>query len=356
MLVASFNSKVSALLWWRRGLWLSVMVLAVAVLSLAPYLTSSTELVRMRNALLLTHENGNDFDWTPASVPPSYMLERGPIDPFFLDVANRLGLAAMPDDWTRALAISSHLLGSSQVLEGGALKLDLRGTYQRIVTTGGGYCGNFVDVFMAIAVAAGIPVRSWAFSFDGFGGHGHVWPEIWNRQLGRWQLVDIFNNYYFFETPGVPLSALEFRRALLGNSTQLKLATLYAGARAGMPIEEKAWDYYRRGLREWYMWWGNSVFAYDRAILVRSFSGISSSLEQLGGIVQGVFPPVKLMATEVNHDQVNALRRLRLQLFVVAWVASLAALAALFCWVAVVGLRRRQNPVLYSLSAAHDDQ
>lgn len=356
MLVASINSKVSALLWWRRGLWLSVMVLTVAVLSLAPYLTSSTELVRMRNALLLTHENGNDFDWTPANVPPSYMLERGPVDPFFLDVANRLGLAALPDDWARALAISRHLLGSSPVLNGGALQADLHGTYQYIVTTGDGYCGDFVDVFMAIALAADMPVRSWAFSFDGFGGHGHIWPEIWNRQLGRWQLLDVFNNYYFFDTAGAPLSAVEFRRAMLSKSKQLKLAPLYSGARVGWIYEEKAWDYYRRGLPEWYMWWGNNVFTYDRSLLVRTFSGVSRSLEQLGGIVQGVFPPVKLMATEVNRDQVNALWRLRMQLFIVAWTASLATLAALFCWVAEVRVRRRQPPVLSGFSAAHDDQ
>lgn len=356
MLVANSKGKVSALLWWRRGLWLSVMVLVVAVLSLAPYLTSSTELVRMRNALLLTHEVDNRFDWTPASVPPSYMLERGPVDPFFLDVANRLGLAAMPDDWARARAISGHLLGSSPVLEGGALKLDLRGTYQRIVTTGGGYCGDFVDVFMAIALAAGMSVRSWAFSFDGFGGHGHIWPEIWNRQLGRWQLVDIFNNYYFLETPGVPLSALEFRRALLGNSKQLKLAPLYVGARVGMPIEEKAWDYYRRGLPEWYMWWGNNVFTYERSLLVHTFSTVSRPLEQLGGIVQGVTPPLRPLVTEENRDQVNSLKRLRMQLFIVAWVASLATVATFVCWVAAVRVRRRQHPGLSRLSAGHDGQ
>ena len=314
---------------WRRGAWLSLAVLVLSVLSLAPYLTSSTELVRMRNALLLTDQTPVNFNWTPASVPPSFLQERGPADPFFVDVAARLGLAALPDDWARALTISHHLLGSSPVLQGGAIELDLRGTYRRIVSSGHGYCGDFVDVFMAIALAAGMPVRSWAFSFDGFGGDGHIWPEIWNRQLGRWQLVDIFNNYYYFETVGVPLSALEFRQALLSNSPQLKLAPLYPGARVGWSIEEKAWRYYRRGLPEWYMWWGNNVFTYDRALLVRTFSGVSRSLEQLGGIAQGVFPPVKLMVTEANRDQASALWRLRFHLFVAACVCVLAFVAFL---------------------------
>jgi hypothetical protein len=330
---------------WRRGVWLSLAVLVLSVLSLAPYLTSSTELVRMRNALVLIDESSTDtgFDWTPASMPPSYMQERGPIDPFFVDVAQRLNLAALPDDWARALAISRHLLGSSPVLQGGAIKLNLRRTYQRMISSGQGYCGDFVDVFMAIALAAGMPVRSWAFSFDGFGGHGHIWPEIWNRQLGRWQLVDIFSNYYFYEVPGAPLSALEFRQALIGNSPQLKLAPLYPGARVGWKMEEKAWAYYRRGLPEWYMWWGNNLFTYDRAVLVRTFSGVSRALEQLGGIAQGVFPPVKLMVTETNRDRVKAMWRLRRHLFIVAWVAPLAMLAALFCRVAAVRVRRRQH-------------
>jgi hypothetical protein len=353
MLVEGDPSLRSAL-WWRRGVWLSLAVLVLSVLSLAPYLTSSTELVRMRNALVLIEERGHGFNWTPDSTPPDFMLERGPADPVFVEAAGRLGLAGMSSDWDKVTAISRHLL-SNPHLVGTPIESNLRDTYRRILEDGTGYCGDFTRVFMAFAITAGIPVRAWAFSFDGFGGHGHIWPEIWNRQLRRWQLVDIFDNYYFFDTAGVPLSAIEFRQAMLSNSKQLKLAPLYSGARVGWPIEEKAWRYYRRGLPEWYMSWGNNVFTYDGALLVHTFSGISRSLEQLGGIVQGVFPPVSLMVTETNRDKANALWRLRMHLLIVAWVASLAALAALFCWVAGVRVRRRQHSALPRLSAGHDD-
>jgi hypothetical protein len=64
--------------------------------------------------------------------------------------------------------------------------------------------------FTGLAIAAGIPVRAWAFSFDGFGGHGHVWVEIWNRQLERWQLLDVFNNYYFVGIEASPVGARVF--------------------------------------------------------------------------------------------------------------------------------------------------
>lgn len=340
MLVAT-NPASAAILEWRRYAWVCVGVLAACVLSLAPYMTSSTELVRMRNALLLLESQPGDFNWTPANVPPSFMQASGPIDPLFADVALKLGLAALPTDWDRALAISGHLLGSSPVLNGGAIMSDLRGTYNQIVTKGDGYCGDFVDVFMAIALAAGMPVRAWAFSFDGFGGDGHIWAEIWNRQLGRWQLVDIFNNYYFFDASGVPMSALEFRHALTRSSAQLKLTPLYQRARVGWIHEEKAWAYYRRGLAEWYLWWGNDLFTYDNAKLVRALSGWSRSLEQLGGIAQGVALPIKLMVTETNDEKAEEIWRLRTHLLVAAWVGFLAALLAAVFWARGAYLKRK---------------
>jgi hypothetical protein len=138
----------------------------------------------------------------------------------------------------------------------------------------------------------------------------------------------------------VPLSALEFRSAMLRNSTLLKLAPLDPGARVGWTIEAKAWDYYRRGLPEWYMWWGNNVFTYDRSLLVRTFSGISRSIEQLGGIFQGVYPGVQILATPENRRQVEALSRLRVHLL----LAGLAAVLACAAWaVAMLGLRHARR-------------
>lgn len=330
-----------AVLWWRRGVWASALVLAAALLSLVPYLGESTELVRVRNALLLQPPSRTDFDWTPASLPSGFLQERGPIDPFFLDVVDRLGLAALPDDWERALAISRHLLGSSPTLSGGSINADLRGTYRRMVGNGEGYCGDFVQVFTAIALAAGMSVRIWSFSFDGFGGHGHTWPEIWNRQLGRWQLVDIFDNYYFVEAAGRPLSALEFRRAMLRQSKQLKLIPLHPGARVGWVIEDKAWDYYRRGLPEWYLSWGANPFSYDRAFLVRTLGNVSLSLAQLGAIAQGVYPRVQILDDPASRAPAAALENLRARLWLAALSGLMALLALVVCLTGGWRARRR---------------
>jgi hypothetical protein len=320
-----------------------MLVAAVALLSLAPYMGASTELVRMRNALLLMEARDGAFTWTPESIPESFKLERGPVDPYFAAIADRLQLSAMPDDWARSLAISRHLLGSSPPLKGEAIMSDLRGTYRRIVENGDGYCGDFVDVFVGIALAAGIPVRTWAFSFDGFGGHGHIWPEIWNRQLGRWQLVDIFNNYYFFETVGVPLSALELRLVMLSGTKLPTLAALHPGARPGWTKEDKAWDYYRRGLPQWYLWWGNNVHSYDNTWLVRLLGRAPRAVEQLGAIAVGVAPGLVILPDTANRSAQAALRRLRWHLIVVALTLPLASLAAALCW---LQLPRRTTPAI----------
>jgi len=57
-----------AVRFWRRGVWVSLAALLLALLSLAPYFTSSTEMVRMRHALLLAdsgasaHDGESDFN------------------------------------------------------------------------------------------------------------------------------------------------------------------------------------------------------------------------------------------------------------------------------------------------------
>ena len=324
-----------------RGLWIGAALIVLSILSLAPYATSSTEMVRMRNALLTVDGPDSDFVWTPATRPAGFKLDSVPPDAMFVEAARRLRLDAFPDDWSRAVAISRHLLTSSKTLSGGAIQSDLDTTYRRIIERGEGYCADFVRVFSAFAVTAGIPVRSWAFSFDGFGGHGHVIPEIWNRQLGRWQLVSLFNNYEIVDINGRPLSALEFRHALLEKSTAVQLRPLVVSARPGFIHEEKAWAYYRNGAPQWYLWWGDQAFAYDRAWSVRTFEGVSRSLAQFGAIAQGVHPRIRILATAQNAPQVAALRQVRVHLLIVAGLIALATVGMAAC--ATVSLVRRRG-------------
>lgn len=325
---------------WRLSVAFGLALLALCLLSLAPHLGGATELVRLRNALLLDSVNEHGFDWTPDASPADFMQERGAADPVFVAAVQQLGVPAMHSDWERVRAISQHLLEHPQLV-GTPIQSNLQDTYHRILREGTGYCGDFTRVFMAFALAAGIPVRSWSFSFDGFGGHGHVLPEIWNRQTGQWQLLDIFNNYYFTGADGIALSALAFRRALAEPPGSLQLRALAPATRPGYSDEAKAWDYYRRGLPEWYLSWGNNVFSYDRALLVRTLGPVSRTLEQLGAVAQGAYPPIHILGDAGNQRQVAALLRLRYHLLAVAVIAGVALLLIVVgLW---VGRRARQG-------------
>jgi len=66
---------------------------ALKMLLLARYLTAPTNIVKVRNPLLLDDPNDVDLNWTPDRVPADFNLERGPADPFLAKVADQLGLA-----------------------------------------------------------------------------------------------------------------------------------------------------------------------------------------------------------------------------------------------------------------------
>jgi len=302
---------------WAWAFWLMLLALVLTMVSIAPHFRNSMELVRMRNALLLQSDPSTPFDWTPAAVPASFLLEQGPPDPRFVAVVEGLRLQALGSDWERARAIGGHLLQKSVSGSGAPIQADLNTTYQRIVGKGQGYCGDFVDVFTGLALAAGIPARAWAFSFDGFGGHGHIFNEIWDRDARAWRMIDVFNNVYFTRADGVPMSALAFREALAQRDPDLRMLPVSTAAPPRYKYPDKAWDYYRRGLPQWYQWWGNNVFSYDRSLAVRTLGNVSRSFEQLGGIASGVHPGIRVVPEPVNARQLQSLERLRVTLLVI---------------------------------------
>jgi len=102
-------------------------------------------------------------------------------------------------------------------------------------------------------------------------------------------------------------------------------------SRPGFRNPDRAWDYYRRGIPEWYMWWGNNVYSYDRAALVVSLGHVSRSLEELGGIAEGVHPMVNVMPDERNSAAFAAMRRLRWTLLAALALAIVAVLGMVAC-------------------------
>lgn len=316
---------------WRRGFAAAAAAMLLAVLPLAPHLADSAELVRLRNALLLDEVAETRFDWTPAEVPADFRTEPGPVDPGFALRVAALDLAALSSDWERALALGRHLLANRQGPVGRPIQADLEQTYQRITRSGEGYCGDYADVFTALALAAGLEVRAWAFSFDGFGGRGHVFNEVWDGASREWRMIDVFHNLYATDEAGRPVSALAFRAAMRDGGEALRLETIEPAARPVFKYEEKAREFYLRGLDQWYLWWGNNVFAYDRAALVRVLGTVSRSLEQLGGIAQGEHPRIRVLPDAANEAEVAAMERLKRRLLACLAVLLVAFAAALVC-------------------------
>ncbi|WP_341647595.1 hypothetical protein [Thauera humireducens] len=105
-------------------------------------------------------------------------------------------------------------------------------------------------------------------------------------------MIDVFNNFYVVDARGEPLSAMAFRAALQVGASDIRLVPVDPLARPGFKLDEKALDYYRRGLPEG-TWWGNNVFEYDQAPPVQALGRVHRAAEQLGGIATGVHPGIR---------------------------------------------------------------
>ncbi len=295
---------------------MSLALLLVA--SLAPYLTSSTELVRIRNALLYDPTPA-EVEWTPTTVPNDYLVERTQATPLFTRVVEKNLLVVPGDDWQTALRIGRHML--SGVIDrrgsGGPIHKGLSTTYREITSRGRGYCGDYVDVFTALADASGVFARAWEFSFDGFDGGGHIFNEIWDRKTASWRFIDVFNNYYVVDENERPLSALEFHEALVSHSP-IRWRFIEPRARPGYVYPEKAVDYYRRGADEWYLSWGNNAFEYDANRVVSLLNAVAPALAQFSAIVLGVYPKIRVLDLPENERQRDALERLKSHMYLVA--------------------------------------
>jgi glycosyltransferase involved in cell wall biosynthesis len=315
----------------RRLLALDLLLLVVVIAWVVAHAIPSSEAVRLRNAILLAGELPADqFNWTPDEFPKNYLLETHPLPDELAAALRGLNLSSQPDNWSRATVIAQHLqfrLG----IEKGPILGDLKTTYQRITSEGAGYCGDFAMTFTALANAAGIPNRTWAFSFDGFGGHGHIFNEVWDDTSKRWRAIDTFNNYVFLDsTTNTPLSALEFRAAMRQERPEATIVVLNPNIRPGYKIHEKAVAYYRQGVNEWYQPWGNNVVTVDEHFLVRMLSPLSRHFRSLASILAGVQPPIFVVETPESRTAFENLSALKLKLRAATFLAvSLLFIAAI---------------------------
>ena len=69
--------------------------------------------------------------------------------------------------------------------------------------------------------------------------------------------------------------------------------------------------YYRQGMEQFYLWWGNNVFDYDAHPLVHAGAAVSRSAEQLAAMIVGVHPRIRALPTPANATMLESLVRLR---------------------------------------------
>lgn len=306
------------------GVLLTALALAPMAALLLWWARRPTEAVRLRNALRLQPSTVSDFRWQPPDYPAGYQVEHRVPSAEFRRIVESLHIDSIPGDWDKALALAGHL--TEMAADRGPVRADLVATYAAI-RNGYGYCADFIRVFLALAQAAGVPARRWAFSFDGFGGHGHTVVEIFDRQRGRWLLLDVYNNFHAVDAAsGEPLGALEYREALLDPRGDARMQRSGPG-RPGFVHEEKALDYYRRGIDQWYLMWGNAVYSYDAHPLVRWAGRVSPTLADVVANVVGAHPPIRIYPTPRNGDATRRMFALRRRLHWVGLAAAMLLLA-----------------------------
>jgi hypothetical protein len=306
----------------------NAIALAVALGWLIWLTLPYAQAVRVRNAFLLRRGRPEDFSWTPAAVPGDFRAERMGAPGAIQGAVESAGVGKLAGDWPRALALVQMLVQHSQ--HEGGIRADLATTFNGIVA-GYGYCADYVRVYLAAARSAGLFCRQWAFSFDGFGGHGHTVVEIYDRERDRWAFLDVHNNVYaVLAGTDAPIDALALRRALLAAPASIEFRRAGPG-RLGFPHFDKLLDYYRRGANEWYLWWGNDVISRERLGLLRRLSGpLAHRLES----TLGRLPPLVILATPENERAIVRMEALRGRVVTAAVVSVVlaASLGVQLCW------------------------
>jgi hypothetical protein len=309
-----------------RGGWL--LANAVALLAVGIWLGSLalpyTNAVRLRNAFLLRRGHLEDFTWTPENVPPDFLVEvkRPPAN--IEAELSKLTAHGDENDWQRTRELVSMLVRHWRY-EGG-IQADLATTFSGI-RAGGGYCSDYVRVFLAAAHGVGLFCRQWAFSFDGFGGHGHTFVEVFDRQRRQWVFLDVHNNVYAVERGcSDPLDALAIWERLQREPSSITFMRAGSG-RLGFPDLHKLLDYYQRGGDQWYLWWGNDVISRDERNQAALFGRVSGRLAHWVGSALGSLPALVVLVTPQNLVQVERMERLRRR--AVTAVILAAALVAL---------------------------
>jgi hypothetical protein len=298
----------------KRGITATLVANLAVIAYVASQAYPSSEAVRLRNSLLIAPAHASVGMWTPENMPTTFLLEKMPPPALMTQAVQRLVPDPSVPNLEEARAIAGHLL--THVKDSGPIQdSDVEATYKEIIEEGRGYCSDIVDAFTALALAGGIPVRSWAFSFDGFGGLGHVVVEVFSAELQRWVMLDVFNNVMpVTGSTDEPMSVREFVQRFRENEAEIRFVRIAAG-RVAYSLDEKLRAYYRRGTDQWYFWEGNNVLSRGRANALITLAGqTSQAAAELAAIATGHYPRIVPLPTRTNAVHIERMFTLRKRL------------------------------------------
>ncbi len=313
------------------GIAVNVLLLISLAFWLLTLATPSTEAAKLRNALIAEVGKKTDFDWLPGHAPDSYKQEKLEPPDFFKKIHLQIfgNNTENINEYNKTLKIAKHLLQIEKGKGGGILS-DTVTAYDGITKQGAGYCADFTQVVNALAKTENIPVREWGMAFDGFGGWGHAFNEIYDSQLKKWIFFDVFNSFYVrSRSSGELLSVLEFRDRLLHKPEDIDIIPIVK-SRFGFKDRDHLLEYFDRGKNQFYLWWGNNIFSYENHPVVELTGIISRSLEQLSAIAVGIHPTIKIIKTKENEIMVEDLMDLKTTLYFIAFSAFFLGMLLIF--------------------------
>jgi hypothetical protein len=304
---------------------LLVLGLDVGRLVLAPTRGDSIDAVRVRNAMVARLGTPDETEWRPDAVPLAYRWERLPAPRYFADVVARLQAREGRQGTALATAVelARHLRKDSR--QGPPIQANTRETYETILAGKGGYCSDYTQSFTALALAAGLAVREWGFAWEDMA-NGHAFNEVWEPVLQKWVLIDSFVSFYVVDRiSGIPLSALEFRDALLSGRDAGELQVVQiVPERFGFKSVERALAWYRRGLPRLFLVLGNGVYSYDANPAIQLAEALPRSAEMAVAILLGEHPRFLFVPWHGDPEVTGQVRAMDAELL---WL--LAKLAAL---------------------------
>lgn len=314
---------------WRSCSLLIVLMLSPLLLLISLY-PSATELVKLRNALVFNVITEAEADWPGTAFPASFRQEQTPLPLALTGLMQPVMTEHAAKDLEFVLA-NAQRLNLHHKRKGGAIQANTAHTFNIIAEQQQGYCADYTQVINVLAYAIGVPVREWAIAFDGFGGHGHAFNEIWDDRRQQWIMLDVFNGFYPVRRDDQqPLSVLAFRQLLQQSPEQIQLQLIPDSA-FGFRDEAMAIRYFQRGTDQFYLWWANDQLTQESTAIVRHLAAISIHLSQLAAIVSGQYPQIKAISQSDNQQMLEEMLQLKRWLWRLFYLELLLLVCLLIC-------------------------